>query len=210
MYMFSRLATLRGSERRSIAWAVEMTNHVNALSDHTMTLWRTAFGHPVGTVAWATWAESMDALDKGFVAIGEDDHYHELVDAGLEFIHDPPQDLLRRAIHGAPGDTPPAPGAVTSVTTAVVGNGKYAEATAWGVEMAELVEEISGHATMFLVDSYGTFGQVTWLTGAPDLAAADASGEAVQSNPDYIKRLSDVGDLFVPGSGHQRLVSRIA
>jgi len=99
---------------------------------------------------------------------------------------------------------------VTSVTTAVVANGQYAEAAAWGIEMAELVQQITGHPTMFLADAHGTFGQVTWLTGAPDLAAADASGELVQANPDYVKRLSDVGDLFVPASGQQRLVSRIA
>jgi len=210
MYLFSRLATLRGNERRSIAWAVEMTNHVNSLSDHTLTLWRAEFGYPVGTVAWSTWVESMDALRKGFDPVAADDGYYDLIDAGLEFIQEPPQDLLRRAIHGEPGSTPPAPGAVTSVTTAVVANGQYAEAAAWGIEMAELVQQITGHPTMFLADAYGTFGQVTWLTGAPDLAAADASGELVQANPDYVKRLSDVGDLFVPASGQQRLVSRIA
>ena len=210
MYLFTRLATLRGNERRSIAWAVEMTNHVNSLSDHTLTLWRAEFGYPVGTVAWSTWVESMDALRKGFDPVAADDGYYDLIDAGLEFIQDPPQDLLRRAIHGEPGSTPPAPGAVTSVTTAVVANGQYAEAAAWGIEMAELVQQITGHPTMFLADAYGTFGQVTWLTGAPDLAAADASGELVQANPDYVKRLSDVGDLFVPASGQQRLVSRIA
>jgi len=210
MYLFSRLATLRGNERRSIAWAVEMTNHVNSLSDHTLTLWRAEFGYPVGTVAWSTWVESMDALRKGFDPVAADDGYYDLIDAGLEFIQDPPRDLLRRTIHGEPGSTPPAPGAVTSVTTAVVANGQYAEAAAWGIEMAELVQQITGHPTMFLADAYGTFGQVTWLTGAPDLAAADASGELVQANPDYVKRLSDVGDLFVPASGQQRLVSRIA
>ena len=210
MYLFSRLATLRGNERRSIAWAVEMTNHVNSLSDHTLTLWRAEFGYPVGTVAWSTWVESMDALRKGFDPVAADDGYYDLIDAGLEFIQEPPQDLLRRAIHGEPGSTPPAPGAVTSVTTAVVANGQYAEAAAWGIEMAELVQQITGHPTMFLADAHGTFGQVTWLTGAPDLAAADASGELVQANPDYVKRLSDVGDLFVPASGQQRLVSRIA
>jgi len=210
MYLFSRLATLRGNERRSLAWAVEMSNYVNAHSDHTVTLWRADFGYPVGTVAWSTWVDSLAALNEGFAQLADDDGYHDLVDAGLELIPEPPHDVLRRAVFGEPGTEPPPPGAVTSVTTAVVANGKYAEATAWGIEMAELVQQITSQATMFLVDAYGTFGQVTWLSGAPDLATADAGGEAVQANPDYIKRLSDVGDLFVPGSGQQRLVTRIA
>ena len=76
--------------------------------------------------------------------------------------------------------------------------------------MAELVQQVTKLRTLFLVDSYGTFGQVTWLTGAPDLATADAAGEAINNNPDYLKRLSDVGDLFVPGSGQRRMVTRIA
>jgi len=210
MYLFSRLATLRGSERRSIAWAVEMSNYVNAHSDHTVTLWRADFGYPVGTVAWSTWVDSLAALNEGFARLADDDGYHDLVDAATDLIPEPPHDLLRRAVFGEPGTEPAPVGAVTSVTTAVVANGQYAEATAWGNEMAELVQDITSQATMFLVDAYGTFGQVTWLSAAPDLAAADAATEAIQANPDYLKRLSDVGDLFVPSSGQQRLVSRIA
>ena len=175
-----------------------------------MTLWRADFGYPVGTVAWSTWVESLAALNEGFAQLADDDGYHDLVDAGLELIPEPPHDLLRRAVFGEPGSAPPPTGAVTSVTTAVVANGQYAEATAWGIEMAELVQQITSQPTMFLVDAYGTFGQVTWLSGAPDLATADAGGEAIQANPDYLKRLSDVGDLFVPGSGQQRLVTRVA
>jgi hypothetical protein len=210
MYLFSRLATLRGSERRALAWAVEMTNYVNAHSDHTLSLWRAEFGYPVGTVAWSTWADSLAALNQGFSRLPDDDGYHDLVDAGSELIAEPPHDQLRRAVAGEPGSTPPPMGAATSVTTAVVANGKYAEATVWGVEMAELVQQISGLSTMFLMDAYGTFGQVTWLSGAPDLAAADAANDAVQADAEYTKRLADVGDLFIPGSGQQRLVTRIA
>jgi len=210
MYLFTRLATLRGNERRSMGWATEMTAYVNDRSDHTVTLWRADFGYPVGTVAWSAWVASQDALNTGFARLVDDDGYYAMVDKGQEFMVEPPYDLLRQAVHGEPGDTPPPAGAVTTVTTAVVGNGQYVEATAWGIEMAELVQEISGLPTMFLIDSYGTFGRVTWLSGAPDLATADAAGEAINANSDYLKRLSDVGDLFVPGSGERRMVTRIA
>ena len=210
MYLFTRLATLRGNERRAMGWAVEMTAYVNDHSDHTVTLWRTDFGAPVGTVAWSAWVESQDALAKGFARLADDDGYFDMVDNGQDFVTDPPQDMLRQSINGDPSGDPPAPGSVTTVTTAVVANGKYAEAGAWGVEMAELVQQVTNLRTLFLVDSYGTFGQVTWLSGAPDLATADAAGDAINNHPDYLKRLSDVGDLFVPGSGQRRLVTRIA
>ena len=210
MYLFTRLATLRGNERKAMGWAVEMTTYVNDHSDHTVTLWRADFGYPVGTVAWSAWVASQDALNKGFARLADDDGYFDMVDKGQEFIVEPPNDMFRQSINGEPASTPPPVGSVTTVTTAVVANGKYAEAGAWGVEMAELVQKVTNLPTLFLVDSYGTFGQVTWLSGAPDLATADAAGEAINTNPDYLKRLSDVGDLFVPGSGQRRLVTRIA
>ena len=210
MYLFTRLATLRGNERRAMTWAVEMTAYVNAHSDHNVALWRSDFGYPVGTVAWSAWVPSQDSLNTGFARLADDDGYYDMVDKGQEFMTDPPNDLFRQVVHGEPGGTPPAPGSVTTVTTAVVGNGQYVEATAWGIEMAELVEQVTSLPTMFLLDSYGTFGQVTWLSGAPDLATSDAAGEAINANPDYLKRLSDVGDMFVPGSGMRRMVTRIA
>jgi hypothetical protein len=210
MYLFSRLATLRGNERNSLAWAAKMNGYVDSLSDHSLTLWRADFGYPVGTVAWAAWVESHAALAAGFSKLVDDDGYFDLLDEGQEFLAEPAQDFFRQALHGSPGDEGPPVGAVSTVTTAVVAGGQYDHGVTWGIEMAQLVEEITGRTTMFLLDAYGTFGQVTWLSGAPDLAAADAAGAAINANDKYLKRLGDAGELFVPGSGHRRLMTRIA
>ncbi len=210
MYLFSRLATLRGNERDSLTWAVNMNGYVDAHSDHNLTLWRADFGYPVGTVAWSAWVDSLAALNAGFSKLAEDDGYFKMLDEGQDFMTTAPEDFLRQALHGAPAAAPPPIGAVTTVTTAVVAGGKYDDGVSWGIEMAQLVEEVTKMPTMFLLDSYGTFGQVTWLSGAPDLAAADAAGDAINSNDKYMKQLGDVGDLFVPASGQRGLVTRIA
>jgi hypothetical protein len=210
MYLFSRLATLRGNERNSMAWAAKINGYVDAHSDHDLTLWRADFGHPVGTVAWAAWVESHAALNAGFAKLVEDDGYFDLLDEGQEFLAEAPEDFFRQALHGSPGEAAPPVGAVSTVTTAVVAGGRYDQGISWGIEMAQLVEEVTKLTTVFLLDSYGTFGQVTWLTGAPDLAAADAASEAINSNDKYMKRLGDAGELFVPGSGQRRLMTRIA
>ncbi len=210
MLLFSRVATLRGSERNSLAWAVEVSGYVDAHSDHSVSLWRSDFGRPVGTVIWSAWVESHDDLAKGFATLATDDGYHTLIEKGQEFVTDPPSDFLREAVHGGPADAAPPIGAVTTVTTAVIGNGRYSDAIGWGIEMAQLVEQVSGAPTMFLVDSYGTFGQVTWLSGAADMAAADKAGQAINADAEYMKRLGDAGDLFVPASGDRGLVTRIA
>ena len=142
--------------------------------------------------------------------MADDDGYFKLLDKGQDFMSAAPEDLLRQMLHGAPADQPPAIGAVTTVTTAVVAGGKYDAGISWGIEMAQLVEEVTKSPTYFLLDAYGTFGQVTWLSGAADLAAADAASDAINSNDKYMTRLGDAGELFVPGSGHRRLMTRIA
>ena len=85
-----------------------------------------------------------------------------------------------------------------TVTTAVIGNGAYADGIGWGVEMAQLVESISGTPITFGMSAFGTFGQVVWISVAADAAAADAVGNAVNSNADDMGRLSAIADLFGP------------
>jgi hypothetical protein len=210
MYLFTRLATLRGDTRKAMAWAANINGYVDSHSDHNLMLWRADFGYPVGTVSWSAWVESHAAMNAGFASLADDDGYFKLLEEGQEFLTAAPEDFLRQALHGGPAGDPPPIGAVTTVTTAVVAGGKYDDGVSWGIEMAQLVEAVTKLPTMFLLDTYGTFGQVTWLSGAPDLATADAAGDAINSNDKYMKALGDVGDLFVPGSGHRGLVTRIA
>jgi len=193
-----------------MAWAAEMCAYVDSHSSHDVSLWRADFGYPVGSVVWSARVDSLHAMNEGFAALADDNGYHTMVEKGLEYLTTPPEDEFRQMIHGGSGDTPPPIGSVATVTTAVVANGRYADAMAWGVEMAQLVEEVTSLPTMFLIDSFGTFGSVTWISGAPDLATADTTGEAINTNADYLKRLEAVGDLFVPASGQRGLLTRIA
>lgn len=210
MYLFTRLATLRGDQRRAMAWAVEIKGYVDAHSDHDLMLWRADFGYPVGTVSWSAWVESHADLNAGFASLMTDDGYFEMLAKGRDFLTAPAEDFLRQALHGGPAQEAPPIGAVTTVTTAVVAGGKYDDGVAWGIDMAQLVEEITKLPTFFLLDTYGTFGQVTWLSGAPDLASADVAAGAVNTNDKYMKALGDVGELFVPGSGRRGLATRVA
>ena len=138
-----------------------------------------------------------------------DTEYMSKVTAGAALGGGPAEDNLLRPLHGELGDPPPA-GSVATVTTAVVANGAYADAVVWGIEMAQLVESIAGTPTIFGMNAFGTFGQVTWINISADTAAADAAGEATNNSADYMGRLSAIGDLFLPGSGHRSLAIRVA
>jgi hypothetical protein len=210
MYLFSRTVTLGGLPRASSAWAVEITSYVNDHTDKDVTLWSSTFGMPLGTLTWATWVDSLADIQASFGGLLEDDGYESLLARGAELTTAPGADMLREVVYGELGDQAPPIGAVSTMTTATIANGKYGEGVAWGAQMAEHVQSLTGNRSFFLRDVFGTFGQVTWLTGAADAAATDAAMTAINGDAEYLKRLGDVGDLFLPGSGRQAMATRIA
>lgn len=210
MHLFSRTATLTGPPRASMAWAIEITSYVNAHNEKRTTLWSSQFGRPLGTVSWATWVESIADLQASFAGLLDDDGFHDLLGKGREFLHAPAEDTLREMIYGELTAEGPAVGAVSMMTTATIANGKYEEAMRWGAEMAAHAQTVTQLPSLFLRDVFGTFGQVTWIGAAPNAAAADAAMAAINGDLDYLKRLGDSGDLFVPGSGRQTMATRIA
>ena len=209
MHLFSRVATLSGPPRASMAWATEITAFVNARTSKEVALWSVGFGQPLGTVVWSTWVDGLADIQASFAGLMDDEGYHALLERGRDVLGTG-ADQLRELVHGEPsGDSPPI-GAVTSMTTATIANGKYEEALRWGAEMAGHVAQVTGSRTLFLSDVFGAFGQVTWLSGALDAAAADAARAALNADLDYLKRVADAGDLFVEGSARSSMATRIA
>lgn len=210
MYLYSRLMTLQGPIPETMGWVNEATNYVNANSDLSVTAWSASFGHPLGTVGWSAMVEGRAQLTASTAGLLADPSYHTLVARAADWTVAPPQDFLRNMVHGAPGpDGPPPVGSVALMTTAVIAGGKYAEGMAWGVEIAQHTEKVSGMPVAFLADSYGTFGQVTWISIGADAAALDAAEAAINGDPEYMQKLGAVGELFVPGSGHRSSLVRI-
>ena len=208
MYVFSRLLTLKGSPRQSMAWATEMTAYVNAHSDLNVSLWATQFGHPVGTVVWTAQVDSHAALATATAGLIGDNGYYDLLEKAADLVNGPAQDAFRLVVHGEVG-APPI-GSFAGVISAVVAGGKQADAMAWGVETSKHAAAVTGIPVAFCSDLYGTFGQVTWIAIYPDLAMLDKAQDALGGDADYAKRLAKAGDLFVPGSGTTRLSTRIA
>lgn len=210
MYLFTRSGVLRGRPSVAMAWATEVTAYVNAHSGQQVTLWATWFGGPIRTVGWSTMLESYTDIESKFGALQSDSAYSDLIDKSDEFIAGSLEDNLRQVVHGTPGAEPPAVGSFAHATTALANVSMLPDAMEWSINMAEHVESVTGHPTMFLADVFGTTGRVTWITVSPDLAGVDASSNAIANNADYMKKLGKVRDLFLPGSGTRRLTNRIA
>jgi hypothetical protein len=209
MDLFSRSVLLTGAPAEYMTYATEMRAYASDKVGQEIALWSVAFGAPRGSMAYTTRVDGLSGVHAMNATLLGDAEYMAKLATGAAFGGGMAEDTLLQPLHGDPGDPPPV-GSVATVTTAVINNGAYAEAVAWGVGIAELVESVTGRPMIFGMGAFGTFGQLTWISVSADAAAADAAGQAVNANADYMGRLGAIGDLFVPASGHRSLAVRVA
>jgi len=210
MFQFARVLNLRGDVRETLAWASEVTAYVNVNSGLDVSLWGAVFGYPVGTVAWSTIVEGRAQLADETEKLTSDNDYLDLVMKADPWITNPAEDIFRSVVHGGPGEEPPAVGAVASVTEAVAATGRMPEAAAWAVDMAEYGSGVTGVDISLLVNVYGDFGGMAFISVVPDMAAADAAAATIRADAGYMERISASTGLFVDGSAQQNLLRRLA
>lgn len=209
MQLFSRSVMLAGPFTEVNAWASDIRQYVSDKSGREIALWSVMFGAPLGTMVYSARVEGLADLESIGAALLGDPDYHAKLASGREFSGGPPVDQISTPVYGELGDPSPV-GSVAVVTTATIANGAYAEAIAWGVEIAQYVEGVTGFRSTFLMDDYGPFGQVRWIGVAPDASSADAAGQKLNADQGYLEKLGAAGKLFVQGSGHRGLASRVA
>ena len=210
MQLFSRRVHMVGAPpAEMIAYATDMRAYVTGKVGRDVALWATTFGAPVGTMSYTVRVEGVADLQATMSTLMGDEEYQAKIAKGLQMSGGPAVDSLMQPIHGELGAAPPV-GSMAGVTTAVIANGAYAEALAWGVDIAMHVESVTGMSTLFLAGQYGPFGGVGWISPAADAAAVDAANAALNADAAYMEKLRAVGDLFMEGSGQQALLTRIA
>jgi hypothetical protein len=209
MFLFSRTLTLSGSPRRTVPWAVGMTEYVKAHTGLELGLWSVTFGQPLGTVSWSAIVESQAALSEATAGLAGDDGYLDLVEQAADLVAGPGMDLLRQVVHGQPAGPPPI-GAIASITTATAMVDRMADAVGWSIEMAQHITEVTGAPIAVLTSPFGQMGSIAWLGVQPDLASSAAVGEKLSADPGYLGRLPDTKDLFIQGSGHVTQATKVA
>lgn len=209
MHLFTRRVSMTGPPDEIIGYAADMASFVSDRIGRELALWLPTMGAPVGTLFYTARVEGIADLAGLTSTLMGDSEYMDKLRGGMHLVAAPAVDSLATPLYGELGDPPPV-GSYAGITSAVIANGQYRAALAWGVEMAQHVESVTGNRGMFLTNRYGEFGAVTWISGAADAAAADAARAAVDADDSYLERLTDVGTLFLAGSGQQGLVNRIA
>jgi hypothetical protein len=210
MHLFSRTVQLVGPPSEVGAFVSEIRAHVSKRLDQDVGVWSVGFSQPVGTMVFTARVDGIAGVMAMQETFANDAEYEAILAKGAGFRAGPAIDGLSEPILGDMDGDPPPVGTVVAVTSAQIANGKYADAFAWGVEVAQHVQQVSGVEVAFLRDVFGPFGSVRWISGYPDGAAADAANAAVNGDEGYMKLLGDSADLFIQGSGHQGMGVRIA
>jgi hypothetical protein len=161
-------------------------------------------------VAYTARVDGLAGVAAMGAALAGDNEYEALLAKGVGWVSGPPIDTLRESLSGEMGADVPAVGSVATVTTAVIEGGKYGAAITWGLSVAAHVTASTGMPIAFLIDMFGTFGQVTWIGIAPDLGAADAANAKLNVDATYMEMLDGTAGLFVPGSGQRSIAVRMA
>jgi hypothetical protein len=209
MLFFSRVITLSGNPRRATPWAIGMTEYVRANSSFDVSLWAATFGYPMGTFAWTAPVESQAVLADGSAKLLADDRYYDQIEQAQDLIAQPGQDQLLEMVSGQPAEAPGI-GAVVTMTTATALVDRFADAMAWGIEMAQYVTEATGVPVALLSSVYGPMGEMNWAGVQPDFAGVDAVRAKLSTDADYLRRLTATKELFISGSGYVRQLTRIA
>ncbi len=89
-----------------------------------------------------------------------------------------------------------------SARTGVINNNQVA-ATAFAVEVAEMVEATTGHTINLWSGIYGMpLGTLTWSTQVESFAETSVMETKLMENADYVAKVTEAGQngLFIPGS----------
>ena len=209
MRLFTRTVHLSGPPTDVMDFATDMRSFVSDTIGIEVGLWSVQFGAPLGTLVYAAGVDGLADLSAINAQLMAAPGYQERLATGADLVTAPAQDSLSTPLHGGDGDVPPV-GSVAIATRALVLGGRYTEAITWGTDMAIHSEKVTGNPVGFYMDTFGPFGGVSWISAAPDAAAAESAGDKLNADTEYLERLSDVGHLFVAGSGHRSMATRIA
>lgn len=207
MYIFNRTRQAHPDHFiEAMTSSVEVAKKVTEVTGLEIHVWQTRFGAPVGTITWSCRLDSQAELHEATEKLAVDATYVDMAMSMASQYVGPAEDAMMRVVSGTPADTPSS---FYVVTMASMANGKYAEAIEWGAAMQDYSCSALGAPGVFGTATYGGFADVAWLMGRESMAEVDAAADWEMSDAGYHERIQAASELFIPGSGHQRLIERL-
>ena len=202
MYIFTRRTRLGGTQpgREAMAWAVEITEKVNQISDLRFGLYTNMFSAGVGTLTWGCLSPDLAALEAVSDKLAADDGFAALSDRGQKFTTGELDDTLLQVVHNEP-DASTNPEYIVAVT-GLQRPGEFAKGLEVGVKIAEAASRITGARTAFGTSVSGDYGGVAWVTGFENIGAMEAANNALSADESFLKLVDhEASKCFESGLG---------
>lgn len=209
MAMFSRTVHMSGPVAEVGAHMLALRSRVSDRLGSEVALWNVLFGAPAGTFAFTTRVDGIAGVQAMGASLAGDAEFAALVAKGAVWSTGAPVDQLRESLSGESTAGSPPVGSVATLTTAVMNGGKYAAGVGWGLEVAALVDKITGMPVNLSMGMFGEMGQLVWIGITPDAATADTINAKISADAEYLAKLDEAGDMFVAGSARRRLSIRM-
>jgi hypothetical protein len=210
-YLFTRRASIApGKLVDAMAWAVKMTEHVNAATDLDLSLWTTAFSPKLGEVSWTTVVPDLVRLEAAEAKLTTDGAYLSLVGEAAAFSNGEPADDGLVSLVLADPDRATSDRQYASVVSAVLASGSAVRGVELGVEIAQRAKRITGCSTSFGTARTGVYGGVGWITVYDSVDELQRAGEAIAADAAFAALLDkEASKAYRAGASSEMVYRRI-
>ena len=210
MYLFSRTARLApGNVEKSMAWAAQITEKVNQITELNVSLWARVFSPAYGTLIWTATVEALAVLEAGQAKMMADSGYLSLVDEGARLgSGDPIDDALLQVVYADPAVADMQAQYATRVQ-ATLAPGHFVRGMELGVEIAQNAGRIMGCPTAFGVATTGSYGSVAFMGSYRSVDQLQQAREALGADADFNQLLDREGSQVFQANGQQITYRRI-
>jgi hypothetical protein len=210
-YLFSRSARLApGNIQSAMAWAVAITEKVNAIAESRVSLWSTVMSPDLGRLTWTTVVEDLAVLTATDEKLLADSGYNELSAQGASLGDGSGiEDQLVRYVHADRDGVETA--RYATLVRAVLAPGGSVKGIELGIEIAQRAKAVTGRPTSFGASQTGVYGGVGWIALYDSIDQVQAASEALASDAGFAKLLDEkASKAYLPGQSTQTISRKIA
>jgi len=83
---------------------------------------------------------------------------------------------------------------------------KLWQAVQWAKEIAQYINKKHGVPVAVYVEKFGEIGTIRWFFDQTNMEAVEKLDNQLMADKEYIKRVGQVGELFIEGSFHDTVM----
>jgi len=213
MYNFTRRVRMTTESAQGQEWVAKITEKVTQITGWEVSVWARTFSTEVGTLAWSVMLPDLASIEAGFDKMQVDPGYAELSEQGREHVDVATlHDGLYTVVHPTDFTAGAANPTYATIVDTTVAPGQLANGILLGIEIAQLVTEITASPCIFETANTGNYGAVRWVTLSNDIQDMQRAEEALNADTRLIEVVDSRASKAytdVPGAATQSIYRRI-